>query len=62
MPNIPEHCLLMNNDLSTYKFDDIKNELDYMYYINRCADLLDIDWSQIKGSSVFKTNQFNYFN
>ena len=61
MPNIPEHCLLMNNDLSTYNFDDIKDELDYMYYINRCADLLDIEWYQIKGMQVCRTNQFDYF-
>jgi hypothetical protein len=61
MPNIPEHCKLMNHDLSTYNFDDIVSELDYMYYVNRCADLLDMQWYQIKGVEVMKTNKFNYF-
>ena len=61
MPNIPEHCKLVNKDLRTYDFSDIKKELDYMYYIERAADLLDIAWVQIKGLDVAKTNQFDYF-
>jgi hypothetical protein len=62
MANIPEHCKLVNEDLSTYNFEELQKELDYMYYINRCADLLDIQWYQIKGLDVFATNKFDYFN
>lgn len=62
MAGIPEHCKLMNNDLSTYTFKDIKSELDYMYYIDKCADLLDMDWYQVKGFDVLRTHQFEYFN
>lgn len=62
MPNIPEHCKLMNEALDSYDFSQVKKEIDYMYYIQRCADLLDIPWLQIKGLDVFHTNQFNYFN
>ena len=40
MPNIPEHCKTINYDLSTYDFDKLKKELDYMYYINRLQFLL----------------------
>lgn len=61
MPSIPEHCRLINNDLGSYDFNDIKKDIDYMFYINRCADLLDIQWRQLKGSSLKPTNQFNYF-
>lgn len=61
MPNIPEHCKLMNEDLDTYNFDDIRGELDYMFYINRCADLLDMQWKELKGSELSITNKFNYF-
>lgn len=61
MPSIPEHCRLINNDLASYDFKDIKKDIDYMFYINRCADLLDIQWRQLKGSSLKPTNQFNYF-
>lgn len=61
MPNIPEHCKLMNEDLDTYDFNDIKKELDYMFYINRCADLLDMQWKELNGSELSITNRFNYF-
>lgn len=61
MPSIPEHCRLINHDLSTYNFDDIKKDIDYMFYVSRCADLLDIPWRQLKGDDIISTNRFNYF-
>lgn len=61
MPNVPEHCRLANNDLNTYDFNELKKDLDYMYYIERCADLLDIPWISLKGSEVSRTDRFNYF-
>ena len=61
MPNIPEHCLLVNNDLSYYDFDkDIKPNLDYLYYIQRCVDLLDIDWFELKHNDFIKTTKFEF--
>ena len=47
--------------INAIEFNDIKKDLDYMFYMNRCADLLDIPWRQLKGSSLKPTNQFNYF-
>ena len=48
MPSIPENCKLVNDDLAHYDFNkDIRPDLDYMFYINLCADLLDIQWLQI---------------
>ena len=61
MPSIPEHCRLINNDLSTYDFNEIKKDLDYMYYIQRCADLMDIPWLELKGNDIERTNKFDYF-
>ncbi len=61
MPNIPEHCKLMNESLDSYDFNEIRKELDYMYYVNRAADLLDMQWTQLKGLDEFVTNRFNYF-
>lgn len=61
MPGIPEHCLLVNKNLQDYDFNEIKKELDYMYYINRCADMLDMTWYQIKGTNIFENKNFNYF-
>ena len=61
MPSIPEHCRLLNNDLNSYDFKDIKKDMDYMFYVERCADLLDIDWLELKGDKLDKTDKFNYF-
>lgn len=62
MPSIPEHCRLINDDLGTYDFDEVKKDIDYMFYIERCADLLDIDWVELKSGDLLKTDRFNYFN
>ena len=59
IPNIPDYCKLMNEDLSTYNFNDIKKDIDYMYYINRCFDLLDIEWLQLCGDICHRTNRFD---
>lgn len=61
MPSTPEHCMLLNNDLSTYKLDELKQNIDYMFYIERCADLLDIQWLELKGNQLSNTDKFNYF-
>lgn len=61
IPNIPDNCRLMNNDLSTYNFNDIKPDIDYLYYINRCFELLDIDWHQLSGDICHKTERFNTY-
>lgn len=61
MPNIPEHCLPVNEDLSSYYFrKDIQPRLDYSYYIMRTADLLDIPWQQLVGKQVFDNHNFDF--
>ena len=47
MPRIPEHCRLMNDDVDSYDFAEIKRDLDYLWYVLYAADLLDIDWVPI---------------
>ena len=60
MQSIPEHCQLVNQALHTYDFDEVRKSLDYMYYIERTMDLLDIPWYKIKGSDIYRTNEFDY--
>ena len=61
MPNIPEHCLPVNKDLSSYDFrKDIQPKLDYSYYIMRTEDLLDIPWQQLVGKQVFDNHNFDF--
>lgn len=61
MPNIPEHCKLVNESLDSYNFNELKKEIDYMFYVNRAAELLDMEWYELSQDSIYKTNRFNYF-
>ena len=60
MAGIPDNCRLMNEALDSYKFEDIKKELDYMFYVQKTADLLDIQWKQIKGQEIKYIDNFKY--
>ena len=60
MAGIPDNCRLMNEALDSYTFDDIKNELDYMFYVQKTADLLDIQWKQLKGQEMKYIDNFKY--
>lgn len=59
--NTPEHSLLLNQDMSNYKYEDLKKEIDYMYYIGRCANQLSGSWIELDYSGVYRTHQFDYF-
>lgn len=61
MPNTPDHCLLLNDDMSTYTFDQLKPRMDYSYYLQRCAELLDMSFVELSHDIDFRTNQFDYF-
>lgn len=60
MAAIPDNCRLMNEALDSYKFDDIRKELDYMFYVQKAADLLDIEWKQLKGQEMKYIDNFKY--
>ena len=61
MPNVPEHCRTYNEDLRDYNFDDIRKDIDYMYYIQKAYDLLDIQWYTFNENELIKENRFNQF-
>jgi len=62
MTGVPDHCRLVNEALHTYSFKDIAKDIDYMFYVQRCSELLDINWIEIDGLNINKTNRFDYFN
>ena len=59
--NTPEHSLLLNEDMDNYQYSDIRKQIDYMYYISRCADQLSGSWVELDYSGVYRTHQFDYF-
>lgn len=59
MPSVPEFCRTYNKDLKTYNFDEIKKDIDYMYYIQKAYDLLDMQWYTFNENELIKENRFN---
>ena len=59
MPNVPEYCITVNDDLSTYDFDVIKSKIDYMYYIDRLYDKLNNHYKQLVGNELVTTKRFD---
>lgn len=56
-PNCPEHCKVVNEALDTIDLKQLKKELDYMYYIEKAVNMLDIDWVDAFGNRI---NKFKY--
>ena len=51
---IPEHCYPMNSKITKYKFEEIKKNLDYAFYLDKIAEKLDINWVDANGNAVDK--------
>lgn len=60
MAGIPDNCKLMNYALDSYDFKDIKKELDYSFYLEKTADLLDIPWKQLYHNEIKYIDNFKY--
>jgi hypothetical protein len=61
MPNIPDNCELMNEDLDSYDISKLKSNIDYSYYIKRTIELLNVDWITFDNKGNFvTTNIFSY--
>ena len=58
---VPENCRLINEDLDKVDFNEIKKDLDYMFYVEKAADLLNIPWVKIRNSETTVTDEFDYF-
>lgn len=59
MPNVPEYCITVNDDLSTYDFNELKKKIDYMYYIGRLYDKLNNHYKQLVGNELITTHRFD---
>ena len=61
MPSSPDHCKTLNDALYNYDFKEIRKDIDYMWYIEKTADLLEIDWVPIGKAAMAKDlSQFKY--
>ena len=60
--NTPDHCLCLNESMDNYSFKELKQQIDYKYYLQRCYDLLDMTFVELSHDIDFETYQFSYFN
>lgn len=60
MPEIGEHCIVVNDDVKKYNIDELKQKIDYMFYITEALDKLNIEWTELKDGSLVKTHKFDY--
>lgn len=57
-PGCPPHCELLNQDLSTCKISDYRDDIDFMWYITETYEMLDAPWYDIIGEKIQKIKIF----
>lgn len=53
MPDTPDNCMLVNEAIDDNSFAKYKSNINYMYYIERAHDLLNIKWVDINGDRIY---------
>ena len=51
-PGCPMHCELINEDLTTHTVSQHRDDLDYMWYIQKAYEMLDAPWYKIVGNKM----------
>ena len=51
-PGCPPHCELLNQDLSTYRVEDHRDDIDYMWYIEKTLEMLSDQWYEMKADKI----------
>ena len=51
-PGCPPHCALINEALIKYDMSKIREDIDYMWYIEQTLDMIDAPWYEIAGNTI----------
>lgn len=51
-PGCPPHCALINEALIKYDMNKVREDIDYMWYIEQTLDMLDAPWYEIAGNTI----------
>lgn len=59
LPSLPDHCLIINDDIDSYDINELRPHIDYMYYYDIILDLLVCpsvkeEWLQLKHSNYIE--------
>lgn len=55
-PGCPPHCELINDALINYDINKLRDDIDYMWYINETVDMLSAPWYEYVESKMVKYN------
>jgi len=55
----PPHCELLNEDLSKYSISKLRDDIDYMWYIEETYNMLDAPWYKFDGDKMIRYNIIN---
>jgi hypothetical protein len=51
-PGCPPHCALINDALTKYDINELREDIDYMWYIQNTVDMLDAPWYDVVGEKI----------
>lgn len=57
-PDCPPHCELLNKDLSKYDINTLREDIDYMWYIENTINMLSDQWYEMKGNRIVPIKLF----
>lgn len=55
-PGCPPHCELINDALTNYNINDLREDIDYMWYIENTMEMIDTPWYEIQAGKIVKIN------
>lgn len=57
-PGCPPHCELINDALINYDINELRDKIDYMWYIQETVDMLSAPWYEVNGNTLFRYEIF----
>ena len=58
-PGCPPHCELINESLDKYDIRQLRNDIDYMWYINQTYEMISDPWFDMIDGKIVPMNIFN---
>lgn len=53
-PGCPPHCELINDALTNYDINELRDDIDYMWYIEQAMEMISTPWYAIKDGKIKK--------
>ena len=51
-PGCPPHCELINDALVNYDINELRDKIDYMWYINETLEMLNAPWYEMSADGM----------